>query len=252
MNSLKLMQKVSNYLVVLFLWTKYKNINTFSSQEITNFLEENKNNEDVLNLLGGKNPNKFNRSSKTNINYITIFDEKNNTIPIECFELLKNIKLHFENKKFYFTFSSEEEKKLFNKWINVWSINKYIYDSDYGIVKGVIAKAEKLNLIRENNKDNKTKVKIIKNEKKGTKSVATKEYTYKEDNGDLITLFSNKYYIDFYDIYNKTLGEFFNEDICVKNILSKITMNEIINKLTEKNILIEKDKLIFQIKRNFY
>lgn len=65
----------------------------------------------------------------------------------------------------------------------------------------------------------------------GTNSFATKQYNYTDSNGDVITIFNNKNYIDFYDIFNIDTDSLFSEEECVENIFGKICKNDIIMKL---------------------
>ena len=252
MNSLKYHNiEIPLYITLLHVWIKIKGKNTFNSNEMIKFLEDETkaSNQQIIQILDGKAPGKFSRSSKTNINYLTIFNNKNNTIPKECFNLLNNADLLYKNKKFFLEFDSEENLNFFIKWKNIFAINKFIYYSDKGPIKTVIAEALQKKFIWEMDTENKTNPHMINIS--GTVSGATKQYGFYNSFNDLITLINSVNYIDFYDIYDPKIG-FLDEESCIMKIENKINQNKIIEEMTNKNIKANKLILESKIKELFF
>ena len=252
MNSLKSnTTEIPLYIALLHIWVKNKGINTFSSRDIIQFLEQKLNNNDleIIQILDGKQPGKFSRSSKTNINYLTIFNNTQNIIPIECFDLLNRSNLILQNKIFFLEFNSNEDLNFFLKWKNIFGINKFIYYSDNGPIKKVINEALAKKFIWEMDSENKTNPHM--NNMIGTVSKATKQYGFYNLSNDLITLVNSIIYIDFYDIYDKTTG-FLDEQSCIINIEHKINQNRIIAEMFLKKINFNKQTLDAKINELFF
>lgn len=234
----------AKYLYFIILIVKDLNLREFNIREAFDKLSEI--NQSDLNYISNKFK-EFNQSSKTNINYLTIFNDRLNIIPEEIFFIIKNCTCSRLNDKVIVNFDNENDKLIFERWKSVFTINKKIYDSEESIIKKIFSNEKCNSIIKENEKGNKS---VLFNQH-GTNSVATKQYNYTNSNGELVTIFNNKNYIDFYDVFNKYSKTLFNKEECVNNIFEKICKNDIIIKLGSERFPFLKNEIENKIKDIF-
>lgn len=225
-------EKLCRYQAAIVFMAKNINEKTFNGTSLRGALESHKNDEMVKYILGKGTASKFATSSKTNINYVTLFRDGENIIPDDIFNVLKRSKVMERNGIFYITFDSEKDVKLFNMCMKMKYINTMLYDGKASILNQAIdsmISAGYLNQVSESRLKVNSKSVFVD----GSTSIATRQYVYSptKNMDDLETLFADRFYIDFHDIAKN--GCVFGQETIVKNILIKLCQNAIIRKSIE-------------------
>lgn len=235
----------AKYLFFILLVAKELNLKEFNIREAFDSLNILKN--DDLSYISDKFKT-FNQSSKTNINYLTILKDSFNVIPDEVFVIMQKAVYIRKDKYVEIIFDNEYDKIIFERWKAVFTINKKIYDSEDALIKKILDNEKSSCIIQQNEKGNKS----ISFNQYGTNSFATKQYNYTDSSGELITIFNNKNYIDFYDVFNRYSKNLFNEKECVENIFEKICKNDIIIKLGSEKFPFLKDDIEKKVRDIFF
>lgn len=76
------------------------------------------------------------------------------SILIKGFPLIKRSLLINKEDKFILSFNNEYDYKLFNNWKNIEGFNNFLYEDNDGLLKEIINKGFKENLLEEINLDN--------------------------------------------------------------------------------------------------
>lgn len=247
-NNLLYEKKITKYIAALYIFVHKYNKNQYLSKDFLLLLSE-KNDRNIELILNKKMPIEFSRNQLGYLNQLNIFKDGKYYIPQECFSLLKRSLLINKEDKFILSFNNEYDYKIFNNWKNIERFNNFLYEDNDGLLKEIINKGLKENLLEEINLDNKIKISYILKKTQGITSKA-KQYKYYDKEDGLITLIYDKKYINFYDIFQENV--FLNEEECLKNITEKVKQIEIIKKMNNHNIYINNELLKQKIKEYFF
>lgn len=230
-------EKVPRYVASFWLWIRYNKVKHFTTVEYSNFLSnividnemENNSIKELCDyIFKGEKVGKFVTSSKTNINYFTVYKDGVSSIPTEIYHFFKNIEINLIDGIPYFNF---EDEKSFNfyKFIKMLpSLNKVIYHSGKGVVKSLIQEALEKKILVDVDQENKININL--QEYNGSVGIASKQYFFNESDRNVEVLINSICYIDFYDLYSSGMG-ILEEEKIISHIKEKILKNDVINKI---------------------